>query len=185
MDKVDDIEEQVDEDKYESFKEKIDKVWKKIKDLRKSGLESESGEYSIGNLVFKLLRRNGYIGKIMELKKYAYDKQFESNTDELLEFLYTLDNISKELDKQSDESWSTSLRYNYDENKDYIDIEYGSCGYSEGFSDFIKVYYKESPIRVERQNYGNTVFGDFENNRTETFNTLGDVTKDIKDDFGI
>ena len=108
MDKVDDIEEQVDEDKYESFKEKIDKVWKKIKDLRKSGLESESGEYSIGNLVFKLLRRNGYIGKIMELKKYAYDKQFESNTDELLEFLYTLDNISKELDKQSDESWSTS-----------------------------------------------------------------------------
>ena len=185
MDKIDDIEDQVDEDKYSSFKEKIDRVWKKIKDLRKSGLESESGEYSIGNLVFKLLRRNGYIGKIMDLKKYAYDKQFESNSDELLEFLYTLDNISKELDKQSDESWSTSLRYNYDEKKDYIDIEYGSCGYSEGFSDFIKVYYKETPIRVERQNYGNTVFGDFENNRTETFNTLSDVTKDIKDDFGL
>ena len=74
---VDDIEDQIDEDKYESFKQKIDRVWTKIKDLRKSGLESESGEYSIGNLVFKLLRRNGYIGKIMELKKYAYEKQFK------------------------------------------------------------------------------------------------------------
>lgn len=74
---VDDIEDQIDEDKYESFKEKIDRVWKKIKDSRKSGLESESGEFSIGNLVFKLLRRNGYIDKIMELKKYAYEKQFK------------------------------------------------------------------------------------------------------------
>lgn len=77
MIKIDDIEDEVEEDKYESFKEKIDKVWKKIKDFRKSGLESESGEFSIGNLVFKLLRRNGYIGKIMELKKYAYEKQFK------------------------------------------------------------------------------------------------------------
>lgn len=77
MTQVDDIEKDIDEFKYESFKKKIDKVWSKIKDFRKSGLESESGEFSIGNLVFKLLRRNGYIGKIMELKKYAYEKQFK------------------------------------------------------------------------------------------------------------
>jgi hypothetical protein len=74
---IDDIEVEVDEDKYESFKNKIDKVWKKIKYYRQSGLLSESGEYSVGNLVFKLLRRNGYIGKVMELKRYAYDKQFK------------------------------------------------------------------------------------------------------------
>jgi hypothetical protein len=74
---VDDIEEQLDEDKYDAFKTKIDKVWKKIKNYRQSGLESQSGEFSTGNLVFKLLRRNGYIGKIMELKRYAYDKQFK------------------------------------------------------------------------------------------------------------
>lgn len=77
MIQIDDIEDEVDEDKYESFKNKIDKVWKKIKDYRQSGLLSESGEYSVGNLVFKLLRRNGYIGKVMELKRYAYDKQFK------------------------------------------------------------------------------------------------------------
>ena len=74
---VDDIEEESEEDKYEAFEEKISKVWKKIKDYRQSGLESESGEYSVGNLVFKLLRRNGYVGKIMELKRKVYDNQFK------------------------------------------------------------------------------------------------------------
>ena len=59
------------------FMRKISKVWKKIKDYRQSGLESESGEYSVGNLVFKLLRRNGYVGKIMELKRKVYDNQFK------------------------------------------------------------------------------------------------------------
>ena len=73
---IDDLEEEVDEDKYEKFIEKVNKVWEKIKNYRKSGLESEGGEFSTGNLVFKLLRRNNYIGKIMKLKKEAYDKQF-------------------------------------------------------------------------------------------------------------
>lgn len=73
---IDDIEDEVDEDKYEAFIEKIDKVWNKVKDYRKSGLDSEGGEFSTGNFVFKLLRRNGYISKIMSLKKESYDKQF-------------------------------------------------------------------------------------------------------------
>ena len=77
MEQIDELEEQVDEDRYEPFKEKLDKVWKKVKDFRKSGLESESGEYSTGNLVFKLLRRNGYINKVMEMKNKSYDKQFK------------------------------------------------------------------------------------------------------------
>ena len=66
---VDDLEDEVDEDKYEAFVEKIQKVWDKVKNYRKSGLESEGGELSIGNLVFKLLRRNNYITKIMDMKK--------------------------------------------------------------------------------------------------------------------
>jgi hypothetical protein len=74
---VDDLEEEVDEDKYESFLEKLQKVWDKVKNYRKSGLESEGGELSMGNLVFKFLRRNNYIEKIMKLKKKSYDKQFK------------------------------------------------------------------------------------------------------------
>ena len=77
MEQIDELEEQVNEDKYQDFKEKLDKVWEKVKDFRKSGLESESGEYSTGNLVFKLLRRNGYINKVMEMKHKSYDKQFK------------------------------------------------------------------------------------------------------------
>jgi DNA-binding Lrp family transcriptional regulator len=74
---VDELEEQVDEDKYDSFIEKVKKVWEKVKNYRKSGLESEGGELSMGNLVFKFLRRNGYIGKIIELKRKSYDNQFK------------------------------------------------------------------------------------------------------------
>jgi hypothetical protein len=74
---VDDLEEEVDEDKYDAFLEKLQKVWNKVKNYRKSGLESEGGELSLGNLVFKLLRRNGYIEKIMKLKKKSYDNQFK------------------------------------------------------------------------------------------------------------
>jgi hypothetical protein len=65
------------EEDYAKFKENIDKVWKKIKESRKSGLESEGGEFSIGNLVFKLLRRNGYVNKVIEMKNKSYDKQFK------------------------------------------------------------------------------------------------------------
>jgi DNA-binding Lrp family transcriptional regulator len=74
---VDELEEQVDEDKYDAFVEKVQKVWDKVKNYRKSGLESEGGELSIGNLVFKFLRRNNYITKIMDMKKRAYDNQFK------------------------------------------------------------------------------------------------------------
>lgn len=74
---VDDLEEEVDEYEYGEFIEKVKKVWDKIKRYRKSGLESEGGEYSTGNLVFKLLRRNGYIGKILDMRKKSYQNQFK------------------------------------------------------------------------------------------------------------
>lgn len=73
---VDDLEKEVDEDKYEKFQEKTKKVWDKIKNYRKSGLATEGGEFSTGNLVFKLLRRNGYIEKILKLRRKSYDNQF-------------------------------------------------------------------------------------------------------------
>ena len=61
---------------YDELNERLKKIWKKIKDGRKAGLERE-GEFSIENLVFKLLRRNGYIERILNLKSKAYDKQFK------------------------------------------------------------------------------------------------------------
>jgi hypothetical protein len=74
---IDDIEEESKEKEFDELEPEIKKIWKKIKTYRQSGLDSESGEYSIGNLVFKLLRRNGYLGKVMSMKRKLYDKQFK------------------------------------------------------------------------------------------------------------
>jgi hypothetical protein len=61
---------------YKSLEPKFNKLWKKIKDGRQSGLDRE-GEFSVENLVFKLLRRNGYIDRFMDLKRKSYDKQYK------------------------------------------------------------------------------------------------------------
>jgi predicted nucleotidyltransferase len=52
----------------------LDDLRKKIKEFRQSGLES-GGEYSYENLTFKLLRRNGYIQKLLKLKTQLTDKK--------------------------------------------------------------------------------------------------------------
>jgi hypothetical protein len=46
----------------------------KFKKFRKSGLET-GGEYSYENLTFKLLRRNGYIEKLMDLRNSISNKK--------------------------------------------------------------------------------------------------------------
>ena len=58
----------------ESTMSKLEDLRKKIKEFRQSGLES-GGEYSYENLTFKLLRRNGYIEKLLKLKTDVTDKK--------------------------------------------------------------------------------------------------------------
>lgn len=62
-------------------KSKANNVEKEIHDLfgklikfRKSGLQGD-GEYSYENLVFKLLRRNGYIKNLLDVKNRQIDKK--------------------------------------------------------------------------------------------------------------
>jgi len=52
----------------------IENLRKKIKKFRQSGLDS-GGEFSYENLTFKLLRRNGYIEKLLNLKTTLIDKK--------------------------------------------------------------------------------------------------------------
>jgi predicted nucleotidyltransferase len=52
----------------------IDNIKTKLKKFRQSGLE-QGGEYSYENLTFKLLRRNGYIEKLMDLRSKVLDKE--------------------------------------------------------------------------------------------------------------
>ena len=59
--------------RIKSFKEKLRK-------MRQCGLD-QGGEYSIENLAFKILRRNGYLEKLSAIQKKDYDEQLslESN----------------------------------------------------------------------------------------------------------
>jgi hypothetical protein len=54
--------------------DKIESLRKKLKEFRQSGLDT-GGEYSYENLTFKLLRRNGYIEKLLKLKTSITDKK--------------------------------------------------------------------------------------------------------------
>jgi hypothetical protein len=77
MNAIDELKEEFEDGtSYKEVKPMFRSLWKKIKDFRKSGLKN-SGEFSIENLVFKLLRRNGYIQRFQELKRKYYDKQFK------------------------------------------------------------------------------------------------------------
>ena len=71
------------EAKYKEYVEAIENVKDKdiaeilidkIKNMRKAGLHKE-GEFSVENLVFKKLRNNGSIGKLMDIKKEGIDKE--------------------------------------------------------------------------------------------------------------
>ena len=62
----------MDEDKYEEAYDRAIKIRNKIKKFRQAGLET-AGEYSVENLAFKTLRNNGYLGKLSNLKREAYD----------------------------------------------------------------------------------------------------------------
>lgn len=58
----------------EHTSEIVKRMFDKIKRMRKSGLNSRDGEFSMGNIIFKVLRRSGYITKLIEIKRDTYDK---------------------------------------------------------------------------------------------------------------
>lgn len=49
---------------------------KKISKMRREGLDKK-GEFSVGNLAFKKLRNDGYIGKLIDVMSQAYDRIYE------------------------------------------------------------------------------------------------------------
>lgn len=73
MDQIDRAITIMDEEKYDEAIARANKLSEKIKKFRKAGLET-GGEYSVENLAFKILRNNGYLSKLSELKRDAYDK---------------------------------------------------------------------------------------------------------------
>ena len=93
METIDTILENIKDGSIEEMTEKINMLKDKIKKFRTSGLQ-EGGEYSDENLVFKTLRRNGYIGKIFDFKIKYIDKEL-TLTEMMLESSTPRNRIAK------------------------------------------------------------------------------------------
>ena len=79
--KADDIEFQVNivgnlilAQKFKSAMRNIERLKKKIKNLRRAGLESTMREFSVENIAFKILRRNGILDELERMKNETYDE---------------------------------------------------------------------------------------------------------------
>lgn len=71
MTKIDDLRES--EENPRSIYNKCDRIFEYMKDIRKKGLETEAAEMSSGNIIWKVLRREGYIDKLVDIMVDAYD----------------------------------------------------------------------------------------------------------------
>jgi len=78
MNKIDGLENDFnttdDEHQIEIIFDDAESLFNDIKDERKNAFKETDKELSDGNIVFKTLRRNGYIEKISDLKNKTYDK---------------------------------------------------------------------------------------------------------------
>ena len=54
--------------------EMAERVKEKIRRMRRSGLDSKKGIYSSKNIAFKILRRNGYLQRLSDIKTQSYDR---------------------------------------------------------------------------------------------------------------
>lgn len=64
-----------DEYRIRELGEKVEKVFKAMKNERKKGLSGSSSEINNGNIMYKALRRGGYLQKIIDLRHKVFDKQ--------------------------------------------------------------------------------------------------------------
>lgn len=78
---------------YQRAKVGIENLRNKIKKYRQAGLETQ-GEYSTENLVFKMLRNQGYLEQLSNLKHQAYDSEMGIE-EEIFRFQETLEEAKK------------------------------------------------------------------------------------------
>ena len=71
-DQIDRVERSFGDGNYEQAHMAAVRLQDRIKKFRKSGLET-GGEYSVENLAFKVLRRSGSIGDLIDIKHKSYD----------------------------------------------------------------------------------------------------------------
>lgn len=74
---IDELEDQylseMDVDDLQNVSVRVNELYDKIRDIRKRYLDKD-GEFSLGDKVYKVLRRSGYLEKLIDLKAKTYDK---------------------------------------------------------------------------------------------------------------
>ena len=78
MDDIDEVSELFLDEQYEQALKEAERVRDRIRKFRQSGLE-KGGIFSVENLAFKALRRNGYLEKLSTLRILSYDKTMSIN----------------------------------------------------------------------------------------------------------
>jgi hypothetical protein len=78
-------------EKMDSSPEEIiklaEKVKEKIRRMRRSGLRTRKGQYSTGNIAFKVLRRNGSLEKLSNIKNDAYDTSMSIKETRIIQII--------------------------------------------------------------------------------------------------
>lgn len=82
MSKIDNLIEDVSNEELEVALRQIEQFKEQLKKYRNAGLEKE-GEFSYENMVFKFLRRNGYIDKLFKYKNTLMDKKLSLENQEI------------------------------------------------------------------------------------------------------
>lgn len=98
---------------YQGVLDASTKLKDKIKKMRKAGLE-RGGEYSLENLVFKVLRRTTFMDLLSDLKAKAYDKLMSLSEQDMNEG-HLLDNATFKVEKVNDDDYYITAEYNGDE----------------------------------------------------------------------
>ena len=80
MDDIDEVLKLFTNKEYEQALDEAEKARLKIRKFRQSGLE-RGGIFSVENLAFKVLRRNGYLQKLSSARIMSYDKTMSINGD--------------------------------------------------------------------------------------------------------
>lgn len=78
MTKIDEMDEELadmdDMKKVSKISKTAERIFDRLKDMRKKSLETEAGEMASDNIVWKVLRREGYIEKLRGIMTDTYDK---------------------------------------------------------------------------------------------------------------
>ena len=141
MDRIEDLYDELIDGDYNVAIKGVDKLTEKIKKMRQSGLES-GGEFSNENMVFKVLRRNGMMDRLYDIKTVAYDKEM------------TLESIqeSKKIDALLESIEDSPFKWIKDTNP--IQIKKGGEDDYYGEYDIVFDYFKKQPSLK----YGNWVY---------------------------